>query len=1146
MPDLTAVVPAQGWSGEPTTVRIEGDRLLPGVRLGADGAGTVDATFVAWLEREGADAVRLEGIAPESYDALLATVPSGLAPGVWDVRVRTPGGTEDLIENAFTVTTSRADHLELVSETAAYTAGENARVVVRLEDPNDVRVLAPMLVDVVASSASGAAGVIFADGGLARQVPLADGVGVRGALGANGEGVVFLRSDVPDDVTLRVTPVYAQSAVDGDSLLLSWQAGRIAEVDIELPVENFTARAGTAFSVDVVIRDSLGNVLEDDGLDMLLFDTCGTLLQGVEVRGRTTVAVTLTGACPSDQVRAYGRGREWSSVAFPVLPGEVASYDVVAAPAEVVAGAPSVAVLVSGVDTWGNVGVDHVASLTLRDTLGGLDPVYGAGASTCPGFPAGGAARQLCAVTLDRAGETVLEVRDERGRVGASAPLRVVPGALADLDVVVADERVAAGEAFEVRLRGMDRLGNAVAVAPGDVRWQDDTDTLACGYAGEEGDEDVFLCTVTGSMAADTISVFLADGSHFSDQLDVVNGRLASVDIVPSVARAVAGAPYDVAFAGWDAWGNAVVVHGDPVVALEDSSGTLTPVSVVLGADGRAVETLSFTRAGAVEVRALQRGVVLGAAEWFVDPGPPTALVVTTDPWVEVGERVVAQVGAVDAWGNVSDTYAGLVRASADRGRCARTSALATDGVAVLEIPCLTAGRGEVLRFDAAGLADATAPLDVLDFQCVDGPSADLTLDGGAEAVACLGASTPAVVRAELAASAGASAVRGWYLDAGEGAWSSPGSDIVDLSYDSPAGADVRAVVVDGAACAAMAEARVWIGVPDGSPTGPIELSVPTDVAAGGTARVDVQSYDCAGGPATGDLLVRVDAGVLALAGTGDGLALPLDAAGAGSVLWTLDTTHDGIATFLAGATVQARGQASLLVNEDVRGPRVVSASPEGRALGPVAYISLVFDTEVDPATIAGAVHLVDGAGSAVPTSLVLDDDGRTLRIVPDATLEGAADVWRVVVASTVTDAHGNLLDGAGDGSVAPYESWFGAFPEGPATPACSALGASTVLRPDGDVSAGADPDSLAFLVVPGGPAPMRWRWWVASAEGVRVRLAEADTATRTWGWNGASDVDRILAPGSYTVGVQALDAWGTPSAPCEVGVQLVQGVVPR
>jgi hypothetical protein len=463
----------------------------------------------------------------------------------------------------------------------------------------------------------------------------------------------------------------------------------------------------------------------------------------------------------------------------------------------------------------------------------------------------------------------------------------------------------------------------------------------------------------------------------------------------------------------------------------------------------------------------------------------------------------------------------------------------------VIEVACDTVGLGEVLRFDAAGLAEATATLDVLDLNCAEGPTADLTLDGGTEGVTCLSAGAPAMVRADLGGSrAGSAPLVGGYVDSGTGEWSSSVSDIVSLRYDAPGGAAVRAVAFDSAGCASIAEGYVWVGLPDGSPTGPIEVATLTEVAAGGTARVDVRARDCAGAPATGDLLVRVDAGVLALTGSGDGLVLPLDAAGAGSALWTVATSHDGVATFLAGGTVQARGSATLLVSDDRYGPRLVSVTPEGRFTERVASLVLVFDTDVDASTLAGAVHLTDDAGGVVPLDLFLDEDGRTLRGFPDEELDGAAGEWRLVVDSTVTDAHGNFLDGAGDGAVAPYEGWFGVLPEGPATPSCSVLGGS-VLVPDGDGSPGADPDTLDVLAVPVGPAPARWRWWVESADGVRVRTEAVDAFTRTWTWNGASDVDRIVAPGAYTVGVQAQDVWGTRSAPCEVGVRLDQAVVP-
>jgi hypothetical protein len=99
-PVLTGVSPDQGTNERAVAVVVSGRGLEPDVAVdvGCDGRAVADARFEALLGDHELSDVRWR---PEG--ALDATVPAGLAPGIYDLRVRTPKGALLVLPAAYQV-----------------------------------------------------------------------------------------------------------------------------------------------------------------------------------------------------------------------------------------------------------------------------------------------------------------------------------------------------------------------------------------------------------------------------------------------------------------------------------------------------------------------------------------------------------------------------------------------------------------------------------------------------------------------------------------------------------------------------------------------------------------------------------------------------------------------------------------------------------------------------------------------------------------------------------------------------------------------------------------------------------------------------------------------------------------------------------
>ncbi|MEN9787668.1 MAG: hypothetical protein RLZZ299_2932 [Pseudomonadota bacterium] len=1146
---VRGVAPDVGWYGEETPVRIDGDGFLPVVRVG-DGV-RLDSAFGAWLVRDGVDDVPLTGVSHESYDVLVARVPAGLALGPWGVRVTTPGGGVATLEDAFRVTDTRADHLALVSETAAYTVGEPGRLVIRVLDPNGVRVPSPLEIAVRAASATGASGVRFLPGGLDGVTALPGGVGVQGRLDADGEGVLLVASDVPDDVTFAVEAVDAAAGVTGDSALLSWQAGGVARIDVELPFAGFEAVAGTSFPADLVLRDASGNVLEDEVVDVLLYERCGDLREAVEVRGRTRVEVSLTAACSANALGVFAQGGEWSSAVFPVRAGEAAGYRLDAIASSVTAGTPEWAVRVAAVDPWGNVARDVVAALSFRDDLGGLDTSRGIGRVVCPGFPASGDAQQRCVGTLVRAGSARVTVTDGQGRDGVAEPVEVLPGPLVRLEVEPSATSVEAGSPFTVRVRGADAWDNTWPVDPVALVWSDDTGTLACEADDSDPGGGTWICVATAATPDAAPAVRMGTVESVAFPLAVRAGPMVAVEVEPVATRVQAGARLPTRFTAWDAWGNRATFEGPRVLALsvvgaegDTPSATpppvpLTPAAVELAMDGEGTADLVLVRAGRFVV-AVEAG--LGATPPLeVVPGALASLDVRHVPWTLPGLPTGVDVLAHDVWGNAVPGEAPAVRDPGGGCACAAPDAL---GEGRWAAACTCDGSVPRVSLEVqAGAVLATSPLHVLRFGCDAAPDTVLRLDGEPGRVACTDPSpSPVVAQLSDGGAPDATSVTVAWVRVADAPWQDFDPEGRAVLAWPPAGAwRVEAVAADAAGCATRVTAGLWLG-PPGAPLGPVDLVAPSDAQAGDVVTVDLLAHDCAGGPASGALGVRVDAGVVDAPVTGRGRVVPLDSDGSARVDWSVGGA--GLSALEAGTPDGwSWGRVAVDVSGEGIRPRVARVAPEGRVDTTVDRIDVRFTAPMQVPAPAGAVELLDPDGVPEAIALTWSTDGRELTVTPLHPLDPARGPWSLTLAASLTGANGRALDGTGEGAAAARVVRFGGdLPAAPQTPACS-VGA-TRITPDGDDGPGDEADTVSVAVT-SDVAPARWTWWVADAGGAWVRTgATGGSATRI-AWDGRDDAGRVVTVGSYVLAVEARDAEGSASPPCRVGVVVAQHLAP-
>lgn len=1157
-PGLTGVDPAWGYNGETTGIEIAGAHFFPTVIVSEANAagGRIEGTFQAWLV-DADTSVRLEGVQHLAYDMLEADVPPGIEPGVYDLRVQVPTGLVAVLPAAFTVTDTRADHLQLtLPNGVAYEVGDQAQLEIALVDPADRPVAQALEVEVVATPSGGntVAELEFAKDLLADQTAFTTEEGwpgIRGRLGENGTGVVLVGSDAETDVKLVVEPV-ADGVVRGAEQAVGWDPGPIYQVVVELPEEGFETVAGVPFDVVLRLEDEYGNTLTGESADVWLLDGCDPAFeQDVQVIGEETVTVTLTAACDADTLTARYGGKRFESDAFTVHPGPLDGYDTQLFQDSVVAG-DLFPLVVNAVDAYGNLVTTHANDITLSDDAGGLDLDRGVGYQLCTPFSAGASA---CSVRLWKAApEVVVTVEDGDGKSGDAAPIEVVPAMPSVVSVVVGASIVEAGEDFDVSVRVLDAYGNSVSFDPAGtdpVLFTDDSGTIACRWIGALSGAQRFLCTITGAVPDANLRVRVLTLSGAAvDPLQVTNGPLAFVQVDPQGASFTVGQAYTLELQGFDAYGNPYIVQDDPRVDLAVSVGSMAPSTAMLDHSGEAVLTSVLYGSGDdVRVYAGQAGVRMGTSRPLsVADAGLYAIDVDAPAWIDVDAPGVVYLTAVDIYGNTVDGYEGLVTVDARGGSCASAStANFFGGTARVTLDCDDPALSEVLvATDEGGFGGESDLVDVVDFGCANGPLAELLLDSEDDAVLCLSEGGEVEVLADTSGSVqrGASIAARHFVD-GASVEVRTLAPSTTLTYDTTGTRRVEALVVDTNACADLAEGYVYVGADDGEPTGPVEVSVSApDPETFSTVTVDVVARDCTGDLAVyQDVVVRADLGTPSGTPSGAGLLVPLDGVGAGSFDWEFDTGYAGPATIYVGSVGGgALGTATVTVSEDAALPELVSVSPTGVELGAISTITVVFTEPMRAVNVTSSNFVLTGPTGPVTATYALSADLDTVTITPTAPLAGSAGVYTLTLTTNVRDAAGgNPLDGAWTDVPHDLVLPFGNVAEAlPTVSSCDPE--SVVFTPDGDEGADAEADTI--VVAPTATAAPEW-WWleVTAADGSRVRSARAAGASGAVEWDGRGDDGTVQPSGAYRLRIRAIDGYGNVGEACDVVVELEQHV---
>lgn len=1186
-PRPEAIDPDWGWSGEDTEIAVTGQGFWPRVEAVDRDELSLDRQYRVFLETD--PETELRSVEVLDYQQLVATVPEGLDPGVYDLRVEAPSGRTGTLSAAFEVRDTRADRLSVTTddEDLSWEVLEFAVLELAVLDREGARVAEDLPVEISIDEEL-AGTVLFQTDTLEDQEILDGGTRVRGSLGRDGRATVALTSTLPvDELLVRFAAAQADAGVTGTGAYLAFTAGAPVGLELSLPerVAPHQVTAGEDFDLDLRVVDAYDNTVEDASAELALLEGCagGTFFETVSFVGATTVRVELTQAtgdvaCEQNAIVALGvvgaTSVSGQSPDIEVLSGDARALSVEAWPDSVVAGDEDLYLLVDAVDAWGNRDRSRAGSLSVRMVVDGGPPQTPAEVACEPLIDG----RATCRVRLETAGdEVVLTVAtvEPEPILGSAAPVTVEAGVPVSLAVSLDLDTTEAGATFPLSLRAVDELDNGVSL---DVEGIDaptfedsgtgDVDCVAAGEGSERG-EYRFDCVATVALAAQTLDVALPSWSlaASTDPFRVVNGPLAQVSVDLGATSVVAGEDLPVSLVGRDAWGNPFVVQDDPDVDLIDLTGTLEPSSLTLDAAGRANTAVRITTArDDDQLRIYQSDALLGSSTAFdVVAGAPAAVELSADTgwvWWGTGDTLDVQATVVDAHGNPADSFSGtlVVRHSVD-GDVVYTSASWTASGAshLLSEEPLEPSLDYEIELSAGGLTGSIV-VQALDPDCSDGPTAALGIAGSAEPRLCLRertGSTSTVSVSAAGSSAGSAALHTFHFDDGEGEWTTS-SAASWTTFWSDAGAHVLSVVVaDADACGDIASATAWVGPSDGSATGPIDL-VPDATGLGSDADlwVAVTAVDCAGDPAGGELLARVDAGALTSAtvdATGAGLSFKLDALGEAELAWTAGSAlPGGSGTLVVGKSDgSAYGAAQVELDDDALPPRVIEQVPAGTLDDAVSTIQLQFSEPLlDRSVRATAFSLVDDLGDPVvleDADLSLSDDGTTVTLSSPVPL-GTDHAWTLGIGTggaTVRDLAGNRLDGAGTGSGSAYSRTFGGVADAaPDTTIGACARTPATFRPDGDDGAGLEADQVRVTAVADAAAAW-WRLDLIDAAGHTVRTTWTATSGSgaTLYWDGRGDDGLIAASGAYTVQLTPADsAWNTGLS-CQTTITLDQHV---
>lgn len=1180
VPRLERMSPSRGWTGEDTEVAVIGSRFYPEVRVAGDAPADVDRDFTLSLLTS--PPTELRDVSLVSYSELQARVPAGVQPGRYDLSLTSPEGDESVLVDAFTVTSTRADHIDLTTPSINLLVGQYGSVALQVEDPEGDEVPLPVPVRITVESESGSAEAVDLRAGLDELEVVETGV-VEGRLGDGGRATLQITSAQVDRLRVLVQGLGESDYLEGRSEWIDFRPLSVDKIELQVISDEGRTVAGAPVPLVVRLLDRDGRPTRGELVWVALRETCpglaGAFERLIAVEDEAVIAdAFLTGATDGERCRS-NRFAALATVGSAALAAESAELDVSAAEAsaygvdlggaEVEAGGTELPLWVVARDIFGNRARSHTATLALRDDRGGLDTRTGVGSGGCGAFVEGAA---VCGAGPIVAHPTVrVQALDERGRVGWSDPFTVEPGPVEGLEVLVGPTEVAAGSLVDVEVRGVDAYDNGVEVgllatnppvfsARGAVSCTPGSPTGAAGQSR-------WPCAFTQALAEEQLTVEVSASGLVgqSGVFAVTNGPLAVVEVQTSATSLTAGDELGYALQAEDAWGNPYTTGGVRSLDLTDEAGELSVQSVPLSADGSAAGVVRLTRATPENRLVFQSGgAPLGVSAAFaVDPGPHAAYGLDLEAtWAVVDEALWVEVVAQDQWGNTVPDHDAVatLESVGGLGETVEVSDF-EGGTAEVSFVYDEVGIGDVLELDDGTVQAATGLIDAVELDCPDGPTASVLLDGSTERVLCLiSGSTPSVSISAAGSSAGGSGLSSYHFALGEG-WTRATGPLRTTAWDEAGAHLVTLLVVDSAGCGASAEALAWVGPNDGEPVGPVELSLgsaslsSSSSGAGGQTTVALSATDCAGDPASGGtLLLRTELGQLSssssvLTATGAGLALTLDSTGSGSVDWSVSA--EGVATSAgvhAGVSSgAAHGVAEATITGDETRPRVVEWWPVGRQTAALDEVEVHFSEPLWSSTVDNSrVAILDASGAAVELeSLDLSSDGRSIVAQPVTPLDPATGSWSLWLSSSIRDDAGNRLDGAWAGAASDGELTFGGVTENaPGVTGCAP--STATFRPDGDAGAGAEADEVQVLAT-ASAVPSWWRLDVTDASGSRVaqRVVSGSSTAQTLTWDGRGDGAGVVDNGLYGVIVEALDDLPAPGASCGFTVRIDNHVRP-
>jgi len=1145
-PTVRSVEPERVWNGADIPVVITGSNFLPRIDVDAGGYGTdLDERWQVELI-DGPGDGSLAGVSVQDAEHLLGVVPAGITAGTYGLRLTGPSGEQVESDDALLEVSDDEEvglEVSYFDDPTAYTAGDRVRFLFEAVGYDSERVVTDVPVQVTLEGATVEL-IHTVEFEAVSDLPLNEGVGFVGVL-PDGQAILPVELLAPGrvDVTIRSAP--GAPELQQGTLTLFVDDGSQLPATIELPEDDFVAQAGVPFDITITVFELDGVTPVEDPVSVTVVNStdCGGVRQEATVTGPTEVSVTATsvtdsGKCQIDHL-TLADGGTGTSAEFEVVGGPATSFEVLPTPSVAPAG-ETITLFIRPNDELGNP-TTWQGEVTVTDSIGSLDP------ATCYYTPEVIA----CFVVGTLAGDDIDVTVEGGGIEGTATGLEVLPGIDTGELIVTAPTDARAGDPVEVRVQPIDVYGNpqdAEVVGADAVVLEDSLGDASCAPTEVDAatGEQLFDCTFTVARDDAVLTATGLDASGSSDAFAVDNGSLGLVT-VSAPAAVEAGDGFGLEVEAFDAYGNPYVRQDDPVVELADDLEGLTVPSVTLDASGQATTTAALTRAGTTTIRASQGGAELGASSPVeVSAGPTSGLSVTVDaPWAYVDQPVPLTVQSVDDWGNRTSLSGDVTISSRETSSPDLDLAL-VNGLAAGDYTWDEQSLDEVLDAITDGGVEGSSVQLYVVRTCPTGPTAALDFGGFDEALACFDETLgTATISASMAGTVvGTSPLFGYAIAAeGQPAVIDSQADL-ELTLDEVGSTVVRGLAVAANGCADETEGAAYVGLDDGSVTGPVTLSTAAvDIGPFDVATVDVvDALDCARDLASdATLRVRATGGTLegGPVSSGEGLELTLDAFGSGSFdVVTAGELSEGDLDVHAWVDDGSAGGLLTVpfVGDEIR-PTVRSQDPTGTTLELVDEVVLTFSEPLLPSSVLPSRFTLHGPGPAVVDSVLLSPDGTEVTAVFDVAADGAAGPWTLTVSREVRDVAGQRLAGQWGELAVDYVGSFGDVGGGVDPVTCGEVSpVGGRFAPDGDDGDANEADEVT-VTVSSAFAPA---WWVATVtddEGTVVYqdweapLAPVDS----WSWHGRDQRGFVVPNGTYQVALAPEDGVGNRGTACVV-----------